>query len=136
MGSYPRVGRRPYALFASVVMIAVARSVWATGGVSSDNDTSISEIVVTAEKRSERLQDVPIPVTAVNAADLVSTNQVRLQDYFTQIPGLIVTPNGSLQSLAIRGITTDGGNPTVGVTVDDVPFGSSTNLRRKRSTRY
>lgn len=88
-----------------------------------------SEVVVTAQKRSERLEDVPVPVTAIRADELVSNNQVRLQDYYTSVPSLTLTPNvASNQVLSIRGITTGNGtNPTVGITVDDVPFGSSTN---------
>lgn len=88
----------------------------------------LPEVIVTAEKREERLQDVPVPVSVVNAADLIDNNQPRLQDYYAEIPGLTVTPNvGSQQILSIRGITTGTGtNPTVGITVDDVPYGSST----------
>jgi iron complex outermembrane recepter protein len=90
----------------------------------------IEEVLVTAQKRTERLQDVPVPVTAISAQTLVEANQLRLQDYYTSIPGLSVTPRiGSQDILAIRGITTGPGtNPTVGVTVDDVPYGASTLL--------
>jgi outer membrane receptor protein involved in Fe transport len=91
----------------------------------------LSEIIVTAQKRSERIQDVPVPVTALSADALLSNDQVRLQDYYTQVPGLSVAPgiSSSYQLLSIRGITTGSGtNPTVGVTVDDAPTGSSTFL--------
>ena len=97
-------------------------------GSSMTDNGRLGEIVVTAQKRTERLQDVPVPVTAINAESLVETNQVRLQDYYTAIPGLTVTPNTqSQQLLSIRGITTGISNPTVGITIDGVPFGSSTN---------
>jgi len=88
----------------------------------------LEEIIVTAQKREERLQDVPVPVTAISAQTLVDSNQVRLQDYYTMVPGLSVAPSAQSQQLvAIRGITTGlTTNPTVGVLVDDVPFGSST----------
>jgi iron complex outermembrane receptor protein len=95
---------------------------------SQNSGTALTEIIVTAEKRSERLQDVPVPVTAVSADTLIASNQPRIQDYYSSIPGLNVTPNiQSEQILSIRGITTGGAsNPTVGITVDDVPYGSST----------
>lgn len=95
---------------------------------SPQGSTGLTEIVVSAEKRSERLQDVPIPVTALSAQTLLNNNQVRIQDYYTSVPGLSFTPNvQSQQSLSIRGVTTGGNtNPTVGVTVDDVPYGAST----------
>jgi len=94
------------------------------------NAPSTADIIVTAEKRSERLMEVPVPVTALDAGTLVNTNQLRLQDFYSSVPGFSVTPRiGSQNVLAIRGITTGPGtNPTVGVTVDDVPYGSSTLL--------
>jgi iron complex outermembrane receptor protein len=99
------------------------------------NDTGrekLEEIIVTAQKRVERLQDVPVPVTAISADSLVERNQLRIQDYFTSVPGLSATPGDFHGSpyLSIRGLTTGGGflNPTVGVVVDDVPYGSSTGL--------
>ena len=92
----------------------------------------LEEIVVTAQKREERAQDVPVPVTAINAGTLVDRNQVRIQDYYTQVAGLSLSSDGArngFPTLAIRGITTGPGtNPTVGITVDDVPYGSSTEL--------
>jgi iron complex outermembrane recepter protein len=96
---------------------------------SGSERAGLTEIIVTAQKREESLLDVPVPVTALNAEALAENNQLRLQDYYTSVPGLSVTPqaSGSSQSLAIRGITTGvSENPTVGITVDDVPFGSST----------
>jgi len=90
----------------------------------------LEEVVVTAEKRKERLQDVPVPVTAINADTLVENNQLRLQDYSSSVPGLTVTPvSQTQQGISIRGITTAGSTtPTVGITIDDVPYGSSTLL--------
>jgi outer membrane receptor protein involved in Fe transport len=99
---------------------------------SNSTPLSVEEVVVTAQKRIERLQEVPVPVTALKASTLVEQNQLRLQDYFTSIPGLSVVPGSSSsgsQLISIRGITTGGGtNPTVGFAIDDVPFGSATNL--------
>ena len=97
---------------------------------SKQQPVQLEEVLVTAQKREERLQDVPVPVTALSPDTLVDSNQLRLQDYYTSVPGLSVTPSvQSVQVLSIRGITTGGfTNPTVGVTVDDVPYGSSTGL--------
>jgi iron complex outermembrane recepter protein len=92
------------------------------------NPRTIEEIVVTAQKRAENLQDVPVPVTAINAETLVAQNQLRIQDYYASVPGLQYAPAAySTQGLSIRGITTTSfGNPVVGVAIDGVPFGSST----------
>jgi iron complex outermembrane recepter protein len=48
---------------------------------SNVGNPALAEIIVTAEKRSERLQDVPVPVAVIGAQALLDTNQVRLQDY-------------------------------------------------------
>ena len=103
---------------------------------SSDYESrkgELAEIIVTAQKRTERLQDVPVPVTSISAEKLVESNQFRLEDYYSSVPGLNLSTNGvgGAAVVAIRGVTTGGGsvvNPTVGILVDDVPFGSSTGL--------
>jgi len=95
----------------------------------SNSVTQLEEVIVTSQKREERLQDVPIPVTAITATALADESRHSLQDYYSQVPGLSLTPNefSGTPTIAIRGITSgDFTNPTVGITVDDVPFGSST----------
>jgi outer membrane receptor protein involved in Fe transport len=96
---------------------------------SRHQSANIDEVLVTAQKRTERVQDVPIPVTAIDVDTLIGSNQLRLQDYYTKIPGMTLTPasDGSGALITIRGVSTGGyTNPTVGVVVDDVPYGSST----------
>ncbi|MFD0849001.1 TonB-dependent receptor domain-containing protein [Sphingosinicella xenopeptidilytica] len=103
------------------------------GGIrsSSIESEAAPEVIVTAQKREERLQDVPVPVTSIDALKLVAHNQLRLEDYQTQVPGLRVTPAGEFgQILSIRGITAGGlgGNPAVAITLDEQQLGSSTAL--------
>lgn len=105
----------------------VAQADAATDDIRKEERTlNLEEIVVTAQKREERLQDVPVPVTAVSGDVLTNSNQLRIQEYFNRIPNLSVTTGAfhALQ-LSIRGLTTGGGNPTVGIVIDDVPYGSS-----------
>jgi outer membrane receptor protein involved in Fe transport len=93
------------------------------------SSVKLEEVIVTSQKREERLQDVPIPVTAITASNLADESRYSLQDYYSQVPGLSLTPNefSGAPTIAIRGITSgDFTNPTVGITVDDVPFGPST----------
>lgn len=87
----------------------------------------LEEVIVTAEKRSERAIDVPVSVSAIDAADLTNNGYDQLKDYFDQVPGLSVSARGSgRETLVLRGITTSNvGNPTVGVTIDNAPFGES-----------
>jgi iron complex outermembrane recepter protein len=88
------------------------------------------DIVVTAQKKGEQsLSKVPVPIGVVNTADLVQQGQVRIQDFASKVPSLIVAPAAvNKVNLSIRGINQDGqdGSPTVGIMIDDLPFGSST----------
>ena len=93
---------------------------------SQTSGSALTEIIVTAQKREERLQEVPVPVTAISGESLVENNQVRIQDYALTVPGFSASgQNGFYQNLSIRGITTGTANPTVGIMIDDAPFGSS-----------
>lgn len=97
----------------------------------NDSPLQLQVVLVTAQKKIQPLQDVPVPVTALNAGALVARNQFRLEDYYTSVPGLSVTPGDTsgAPQLSIRGITTGGfTNPTVGIVIDDVPYGSSSYL--------
>ena len=99
-----------------------------TGEQQSDKASpALGEIIVTAQKREERLQDVPIPVTAVNTANLTELNETKFSDFYASIPNLSYAPGPlSQQLLSIRGITTGAGQATVGIMIDDAPFTSAT----------
>jgi outer membrane receptor protein involved in Fe transport len=92
--------------------------------------TTVQEIVVTADKRPELAKNVPASITAVPAQALQNLNATQLDDYVQLVPGLTVSNVSSAEAgtqLTIRGVTTGpGGNPTVGVYIDDSPFGGST----------
>ncbi|MBD3759644.1 TonB-dependent receptor [Rhizorhabdus sp.] len=87
-------------------------------------------IVVTAQKTRERLLEVPLSVTALKADSLVNNAQTRLENYFSKVPGLNLTNLGQAGEpvVSIRGLTTGGNTaPTVGIVVDDVPYGATMN---------
>lgn len=89
---------------------------------------ALQEVVVTAQKREQLIQDVPIAMSAVNTRSLTEDNQPNISDYYSSIPGLNYAGAGesSSQNIAIRGISTGpGSNPTVGIMIDDFPFGAS-----------
>ncbi|MFT4027011.1 MAG: TonB-dependent receptor [Novosphingobium sp.] len=66
-----------------------------------DHDT---DIVVTAQKRSERLQDVPISITALSADALKSSGADKLTDIGDITPGLTFQPAGTFVQPMIRGV--------------------------------
>ncbi|MGA1730843.1 MAG: TonB-dependent receptor, partial [Steroidobacteraceae bacterium] len=97
----------------------------ATAGAS----TTLEEIVVTAQKRAQALDEIPMSVTVLGGDTL---EQLRT-DSFTDLVGLIpgFSINGStagVSRITLRGINTGGVASTVGVYVNDVPFGSSSGL--------
>jgi len=85
------------------------------------------DIVVTAQKRSERLIDTPQSVTALSANDLSRLGARQFVDFANSVPGLQFTTQGAGTSqISMRGVTTGADvNSTVGIYVDDVPYGSS-----------
>ena len=105
---------------------AAAAQAQSTAPESSD---VLSEIVVTAQKRSERLLDVPAPVTAVTAYDLSRTSAVKLEDIASRVPGLNLRSDRPGETLIIlRGINTGSTvSSTTATYIDDTAFGSSTN---------
>ena len=88
----------------------------------------LTEIIVTATKRADLIQNVPQSISAVTGADLEHIGATQIEDYFNYVPGLNFLGNGQVgqHELSLRGITTGlSGSGTVGIYVDDVPFGST-----------
>src|SRR6202046_3211750 len=93
--------------------------------INDQGAAELTEIVVTAQRRTEDLQKTPLAITAVSAAALDAqgiVNPVGLQDL---VPSLnIVERGGTGTNSAIRGLVTDTtapqGGPSVAVNVDDI----------------
>ncbi len=96
----------------------------ASGG--TDTSTTVADVIVTAQKREQSLQDVPIVVTVVNAQQLQDAGVRDIKDLTVLTPGLMVTSTASEASTTarIRGIGTVGDNAglesSVGIVVDGV----------------
>jgi iron complex outermembrane receptor protein len=92
--------------FASVTKLT---TVLALAGLSAPSFAQeLQEIVVTAQKRSENIQDVPISITALTGAQMNQLGFISTDDIQAAVPGLIMSrPGGdSLASLpAIRGVS-------------------------------
>jgi outer membrane receptor protein involved in Fe transport len=81
--------------------IAIATPV----AVAEESDEVVlEEIVVTAQKREESLQDVPISVNAVSGEKLAAAGIARLDDLKAYVPNLQVTETGIANNFYIRGI--------------------------------
>lgn len=93
-------------------------------------------IVVTARKRDERLQDVPVVVTAIDAASLERNAISSIDDVADFTPGLQSQESGSASNfgtIALRGVsngtTTVAGDQAVAINVDGVQIESPLGLR-------
>ena len=88
----------------------------------------LEEIVVTAQKKEEKLSETPLSITAISSAQIEALGATQFRDIADTVPGLSIIGNGVGQSqVNLRGVTTGADvAPTVGIYVDDVPYGSST----------
>jgi outer membrane receptor protein involved in Fe transport len=84
---------------------------------------------VTAQKRSQELIEVPQSVTVVGGAALEDQHADSFQDYLKLVPGLQLDQSRAGQGrLIVRGVNTEGVASTIGVYMDETPFGSSSGL--------
>jgi iron complex outermembrane recepter protein len=94
----------------------------------ADSD-ALQSITVTAEKREEALKDVPMSITALGGGELDRLQDRSFSDYAAMVPGLsLVSDNGGVTRLTLRGQNAGGDGSTVAVYIDESPFGSSTAL--------
>jgi outer membrane receptor protein involved in Fe transport len=86
-------------------------------------------IVITAEKRSQRVLDVPQSVSVISGESLDNQHAERLSDYLTRVPSAnVVESQAGNSRIVLRGINTGGVGATVATYIDETPFGSATSL--------
>lgn len=102
---------------------------------SADEDAqaALGDIIVSARRRDETLQQTPIAITAVNAAQLEAKATLNIGDIQGTAPNLIITQqnsSGATANMSIRGLAyadnEKSQEPTVGVVVDGVFIGTNT----------
>jgi iron complex outermembrane recepter protein len=83
----------------------------------------LSEITVTATRRSESIQKVPISVTAITQGQMDTQGIKEFQDIAKYTPGLdIQNTEGGGNVVSIRGISSASGAATTGIYIDDTPI--------------
>jgi len=90
--------------------------------------TQLGTVVVTANRREETQQNAALSVSVVSYQDIQQQHLQSFSDYAASVPGFNVTSTQpGLAELSIRGISSGSGQPSasVGVYIDDTPFGSS-----------
>lgn len=116
--------RWPLGLLATTMLSGVAGAALA----QSAGDTQLDEIVVTAQKRSENLQDVPISIQALGSQRLDALQVSDVNDYVKFLPS-VTAPTGApgFSNFYMRGVASGENNnhsgplPSVGVYLDEQP---------------
>ena len=117
--------QKPLSLFALSVAAFLL-----SGGMQAQE---LEEIVITAERRSENLQEVPNAITALSRMTIEQSDIHDLTDIATRVPGLTFSPFSPGQNVvALRGASSNddgaGTDNSVAVFVDDVYLGRVSNI--------
>lgn len=117
------------------MLIAIPQSTNAPEPSAAAMPGQLEEIVVTAQKRVERLVDTPQSVSVLSAQTLARLGATQFRDFASTVPGLSFATSGAgFTQVTLRGVTAgfDIGS-TVATYVDEVPYGSSSTFARSSS---
>jgi iron complex outermembrane receptor protein len=113
----------PRVLFAIVVVAATST----VPVIAAETSLALEEIIVTAQKRAQSLQDVPLAITALSAEMMADQNIYNIVDLQKAVPSLTVIRGYNLANqvpIIIRGMGTIGTQPafegSVGTSVDGI----------------
>ena len=124
--SAPHITPRGYSPIAAAVIAAI-------GGQAAlaQDSGGLEEVVVTAQKRTENMQDVPISIDAIGNEKLEQLNIRNFTDYVRMLPSVATTPSigagAGFSAVYMRGIVTGGdgqattSQPSVGTYLDEQP---------------
>lgn len=120
------------ALWVSVALIitpgiSLAQTAPVAAKVAADvtaEDGAIAEIVVTAQRREEKLQNVPISITAITGEELRNADIHDITRLEQSVPGLRIARSGAAARPAIRGVYTEtiqaNSDPRIGFYIDEI----------------
>ena len=129
MSRHPQRKPLAHAVVMALASLTIALPAWAQQAQQTTEETeqrSLGSITVTAQKREEAMQDVPIAITAISEQLLQDTGVRDIKDLQVLVPGLTVTSTQSeaITTARIRGIGTVGDNvgleSSVGIVIDGV----------------
>ena len=113
---------------ASGGVLVSAQGAAQTSGAVAVEDAPIDEIVVTAQKREERLFEVPMSISAVTSEEIQRRAALTIEDMQYSVPGLSITQfSPGQQRVQLRGISVFTGLPTVGTYLDEIPLNTESN---------
>lgn len=127
-----------YGIDKGLLLAGVALGALASAGAArADDRNSISEIIVTANKHSEKLHDVGQEVSAVTGNEMATRNQTDFHEFAAEVPGFQIQETSPVYNREIlRGQNSGGSGATVATVVDDMPlsFSGSDNNAAQVST--
>ncbi|MFC3052326.1 TonB-dependent receptor [Kordiimonas pumila] len=130
---------RKYALLGAVSSIAItsAPALYAQS-TGSGNDFVFEEIVVTAGRREQNLQDVPAAVTAIDPSDFTVKGFKGVGAIFDYTAGVSYSDQGVIGqgSVTARGVSQSQETPVFGVYLDDTPVSTSTGFAKGSSVFF
>jgi iron complex outermembrane receptor protein len=108
-------------------VVQIAADADPQGGSAAGGGAEVEALIVTAQKREEDIQDVPIAISAFSQEDLTRSQIAGGPDLMTQVPNMTFTKtNFSSYSIQIRGIGTQAisatVDPAVAVAFNNTPF--------------
>jgi iron complex outermembrane recepter protein len=117
----------------SVAATALVWSLPAHAQEPAADDAGLEDIVVTARKRAEPLQDVPAAISALSAGEIARRFDSDVRDFADSSPNIVIDDTqqgpGGVAAIYIRGIgvadVEKSVDPAVGVVFDDVYIGQS-----------
>jgi outer membrane receptor protein involved in Fe transport len=120
----------------AATLVAAAPAMAQTASKDNAPATAVGEVIVTATRRNEKLQDVPLSVTAYSQEALTAKGIVGYEGLAIETPGVVLNrPSANFNNFTARGIATNGYNAnlqsTVAVYIDELPIstiGNSTVL--------
>jgi iron complex outermembrane recepter protein len=126
-----RSGRRNCKVVALSALLPFGMS--AVHGQDTQDANKLDEIIVTAQRRAESLDKVPVSVTAYSQKTMDELHIQSFDDLASVVPGLSFTTVGTSQQqsntdVAIRGIYSNGNSPTTGIYIDETPIAVRQNV--------
>lgn len=108
-----------YLLKSRVALVVTCVQAYAAGALAQPADPSASDeaaagleqVIVTAQRRSERLQDVPLTIAAISEEQLQLTGVQEAMSLGQVTPGLVYAQKGSFVQPSIRGVSAQGTGP-------------------------
>src|ERR1700722_385624 len=114
-----------------VAQTSIAAEGTSTASTGADSDT-LQEVIVTASKRTESIQEVPVAISVLSADTLDRQGVAQFSDYMALVPGLAQNSTGAAGHglVVLRGLSTGEQQTasTVSYLIDDVPFTANSSL--------